>query len=158
MVTDDPKGCPSGLLLLDLADLEPPEVDVVFISDSEIRRCRNLLGRLGCALAREARPIAGSWRPPEGIGEPLPDPEVHRSGINCALRSFSDAVESVYWSFSSSSAAKAQRSADDFADSSERCTKHLVKAILVRSGRQQRSMRSLDRLADGIRRLAFRGA
>ena len=134
VVTDDPQGCPSGLPLLDLADLEPPEVDVAFISDSEIRRCRNLLGQLGCALAREARPIAGSWRPPAGIGEPQPDPEVHRSGIECALSSFSDAVESVYWSFGSSSTAHAQRSADDFADSSERCAKHLVRAILVRSG------------------------
>ena len=150
VVTDDPRGCPSGLPLLDLAGLEPPEVDVAFISDSEIRRCRNLLGRLGCALAREARPIAGNWRPPEGIGEPQPDPEVYRNGIECALRSFGDAVESVYWSFGSSLAAKAQLSADDFADSSERCAKHLVRAILVRSGRQPRSMRSLGRLADGI--------
>ena len=150
VVTDDPQGCPSGLPLLDLADLEPPEVDVAFISDSEIRRCRNLLGWLGCALAREAMPIAGSWHPPAGIGEPQPDPEACRSGIEYALSSFSDAVESVYWSFDSSSTAHAQRSADDFADSSERCAKHLVRAILVRSGRQPRSMRSLDRLADGI--------
>ena len=63
MVTDDPQNRPRDLPLLDLAEIDPPAIDVAFISNEDIRRHRNLLGRLGCSLARDARPIAGSWSP-----------------------------------------------------------------------------------------------
>ena len=82
VVTDDPRGYP---LDLPLFRLDPQEIDLAFISDADIRRHRNRLGRLGCELARDARPIAGNWRPPAGLKEPEMDHETYWEEISNSL-------------------------------------------------------------------------
>ena len=149
VVTDDPGGCPPDLPLLDLAELDPRGIDVAFISDDDIRRHRNLLGRLGCALARDARPIAGSWRPPAGLKEPETDHAMYLAEIENSLRRFSEALIWAVSVFRKSSAVAAQNSAGSFVNGSADAAEHLAKAMLVRNGHQPRSIHDLGRLADG---------
>ena len=150
VVTDDPRGCPPDLPLLDLAELDPLGIDVAFISDDDIRRHRNLLGRLGCALARDARPIAGSWRPPAGLKEPEIDHAIYVAEIKNSLARFSEALRSAFHALHNSSAAGSQNALDNFVNRSANAAEHLAKAMLVRNGRQPRSVFDLSRLAEGI--------
>ena len=124
---------------------------MAFISDDDIRLHRNLLGRLGCcALARDARPIAGIWRPPAGLKEPGMDHGIHRTEINNSLRRFSEALRSAFYVFFDSSAVATQDSAGSFVNRSADAAEHLATAMLVRNGHQPRSIHDLGRLAEGI--------
>ena len=150
VVTDDPQNLPRDLPLLDLAELHHPEMDVAFISGDDIRRHRNLLGRLGCSLARDARPIAGSWSPPAGLKEPEMDHQKYVEEIANSLRRFSEALRWAFAGFRDPTAVAAQGSADSFVNRSADAAEHLAKAMLVRNGQQPRSIHDLARLADGI--------
>ena len=150
VVTDDPHHRPADLPLLDLAELDPRGIDVAFISAADIRRQRNLLGRLGCSLARDARSIAGSWHPPAGLKEPETDLGIYRTEIDNSLRRFGEALRSAIHAFPDSTAVSAQNSANNFVNRSADAAEHLAKAMLVRNGHQPRSIHDLGRLADGI--------
>ena len=147
VVTDDPRGWPPDLPLF---ELNPQEVDVAFISDADIRSHRNLLGRLGCALAREARPIAGIWRPPEGLKEPEMDHGTYLAEIENSLARFGEALVEARLALLKPSAAGAQVSAGGFVNRSADAAEHLAKAMLHRNGHQPRAIHDLGRLADGI--------
>lgn len=147
VVADDPRGRPPDLPLF---DLDPEEVDLTFISDADIRRHRNRLGRLGCALTRDARPIAGSWRPPAGLKEPEMDPGTYLAEIENSLARFGEALLEARLALFKPSAAGAQVSAASFVNRSADAAEHLAKAMLLRNGRQPRAIHDLGRLADGI--------
>ena len=150
VVTDDPLNRPRDLPLLDLAELHHPEMDVAFISDDDIRCQRNLLGRLGCSLARDARPIAGKWSPPPGLKEPEMDRMTYHEEISNSLLRIAEALRSALHARRSSTAAAGQRAANSFVNRSAVAAEHLAKAMLVRNGHQPRSIHDLARLADGI--------
>ena len=150
VVTEDPLKLPSYLPLLDLAERHHPSMDVAFISDDDIRRHRNLLGRLGCSLARDARPIAGSWNPPTGLKEPKIDHGIYHKDIYNSLSCFNEALRSAWHGFRGSSAAAGQWTANGFVKRTADAAEHLAKAILVRNSHQPRSIHDLGRLADDI--------
>ena len=150
VVTDDPLNRPRDLPLLDLAELHHPEMDVAFISDDDIHRHRNLLGRLGCSLARDARPIAGNWNPPPGLKEPEMDCEMYHDQVSNSLLCIAATLRSALHARRSSTAAAGQRAANSFVNRSAVAAEHLAKAMLVRNGHQPRSIHDLTRLADGI--------
>ena len=150
VVTDDPRNLPRDLPLLDLAEQHHPEMDVAFISEDDIRRHRNLLGRLGCSLARDARPIAGSWSPPAGLKEPEMDHGMYIEEISNSLSRFAEALGSALPGFRNSAAAAGQRAANKFVNRSADAAEHLAKAMLVRNGHEPRATHDLDRLANGI--------
>lgn len=150
VVTDEPQNLPRDLPLLDLAELHHREIDVAFISDGDIRRHRNLLGRLGCSLARDARPIAGSWSPPSGLKEPEMDHEMYHEEISNSLQHFAEALRSALYARRGLTAAAGQRAANSFVNRSADAAEHLAKAMLIRNGHQPRSIHDIARLADGI--------
>ena len=147
VVTDDPRGYP---LDLPLFRLDPQEIDLAFISDADIRRHRNRLGRLGCELARDARPIAGNWCPPAGLKEPETDHETYWEEISNSLSRFAEALRSALPGFRNSSAAAGQRAANKFVNRSSDAAEHLAKAMLVRNGLRPRAIHHLGLLADDI--------
>ena len=150
VVTDDPRNLPSDLPLLDLAELHHPNMDVAFISGDDIRRQRNLLGRLGFSLSRDARPIAGRWSPPAGLKEPVMDHQKYVEEIANSLRRFSEALRWAFAGFRDPTAVAAQGSVDSFVNRSADAAEHLAKAMLVRNGHEPRSIHNLPHLADGI--------
>ena len=125
-------------------------MDVAFISGDDIRRQRNLLGRLGCSLARDARPIAGRWSPPPGLKEPEMDHHKYVEEIANSLRRFSEALRWAFAGFRDTTAVATQGSVDSFVNRSADAVEHLAKAMLVRNGHQPRSIQNLAHFADGI--------
>ena len=150
VVTDDPLNRPRDLPLLYLAELHHPEMDVAFISDDDIHRHRNLLGRLGCSLARDARPIAGNWSPPTGLTEPEMDRMMYQEEISTSLLRFAEALRSALHARRSSTEAEGQWTANTFVNKSADAAEHLAKAMLVRNCHEPRSIHNLDHLADDI--------
>ena len=125
-------------------------MDVAFISGDDIRRHRNLLGRLGCSLARDARTIAGNWSPPAGLKEPEMDHRKYVKGIANSLRSFSEALQLASEGFRDRTEIEAEDSVDNFVNRSANAAEHLAKAMLLRHGTQPRKIHNLTHLADDI--------
>ena len=150
VITDDPTDRPSDLPLPDLAELHWPGMELAFISNEEIRRRRNLLGHLGCSLARGAKPIAGNWIPPAGLTKPKIDFRMHAQEIANALRRFSDALRLVAAGFRDPTAIESHGSADKFVYRSADAAEHLTKSLLVRNDHQPPAIRDLARLAEGV--------
>lgn len=67
VVTDGSLDFPPDLPILELST---ENVDTVFISASDVRRHRNNLSHLGCALSRDAVVLAGDWERPKRLKEP----------------------------------------------------------------------------------------
>ncbi len=147
VVTGDGPPRPADLPVLDLAD---DHVNIVFIADSEIRLHRNDLGHLGCALARDAVPLAGRWERPTGLKTPELDRNVYLMVITNALSHMNEALIELRIGLGASNPLSVQRQANFFVERTAIAAGHLAKALLLRHGHEPRRLHDLAGLSGAI--------
>ena len=148
VVTSAPEDCPPDLPIL---DLWPEHVHPVFVSPQDIHKHRNHLGRLGCALARDARIIAGRWSRPANLDAPTMDVSMYDAMVLTSFARFQAALSRLANSCLEENAVNARVQANNFASCSADSAEHFAKALLVRNGHELRSTHDLAKLVAHVR-------
>ena len=132
---------------LPIFDLESSRVNPILVSPEEICRHRNSLGRIGCALARDAKLVAGEWRRPDSLEISVVDRGMYNSEMGNAFAGYGQAIFMAGNGCSIDEAEIAKDAANRFAGASARTAEHLVKAILIRAECQPQATHDVKRLA-----------
>ena len=147
VVTDGSLDCPPDLPILELS---MDNLDTVFIAADDIRRHRNRLSHLGCALSRDAVALAGDWERPKGLREPELNNDSYLNEIENSQVGIVVALDQLRTGMGLRDPVRAQAAANRFVSRTADAAKHLAKALLLRNGHQPQRIRDLAGLASRI--------
>ena len=145
VVTDGSPDHPPELPIFGMA---VERLDIVILSADEIRRHRNDLAHLGCALSRYAVTLAGTWRRPTGLKEPELNFDSYLTEIENSQAHIADALNQMRTGLLEP--ARARAAAGRFVSGTADAAEHLVKAILLRRGIEPQKTHRLHELADMV--------